>query len=206
MAALDKPVTNSKLVRDCKETLNRLGSKYKIILSWVPGHSGIHGNEMADKLAKEGCSKPPPVRPLFGVPLCLGKEGVHQWINDKSLKHWKSTAGCRQAKLLMGTEEIGTRAKQLLQLDRKQARTAIGLLTGHCALRYHMSNMGLSTEIICRACNEEDETSMHVLCECPALIRLRHSIFGQTYINPKDLRGRSIREILDFVKRTELLA
>jgi ribonuclease HI len=205
LAALDKPVTNSKLVRDCKESLNRLGSKYKITLSWVPGHSGIHGNEMADKLAKEGCSKPSPTRPPVGVPLCVGKEEVLKWINNESLKHWQTTAGCRQAKLLMGTDKIGTRAKQLLQLDRKQARLAIGLLTGHCTLRYHMSNMGLSMEKSCRACCEEDETSMHVLCECPAFARLRHNIFGQTYMHPNDLCDRPIREILDFIKRTELL-
>ena len=63
----------------------------------------------------------------------------------------------------MGADEIGTREKQPLQLDREQARAASELLTGHCALRYHMLNMGLSAEKICRACNEEDETSMYVL-------------------------------------------
>ena len=74
LALLDRPVTNSKLVGDCKKALYRLASRTTIILSWVPGHSGIQGNDMADELAKEGCLLPDPGRPPIGIPLCEIKE------------------------------------------------------------------------------------------------------------------------------------
>ncbi|KAM8718552.1 hypothetical protein ACLKA7_001717 [Drosophila subpalustris] len=44
-------------------------------------------------------------------------------------------------------------------------------LTGHCGLRYHLKNLNLSDTETCRFCALEQETSEHVLCECPALCR-----------------------------------
>ena len=37
----------------CKQ-LNKLSKKRKIVLQWIPSHSGITGNKTADQLAKEG--------------------------------------------------------------------------------------------------------------------------------------------------------
>lgn len=39
------------LVRQCKEYLNSLGQSNQINLVWVPGHSGMEGNEKAVRLA-----------------------------------------------------------------------------------------------------------------------------------------------------------
>ena len=50
-----------------------------------------------------------------------------------------------------------------------QARVVIGLLTGRSTLRRHLHIMELSNNPICKKCGIEEETSIHVLCECEAL-------------------------------------
>ena len=52
--ALVSPVTTSKLIKECKEALIHRGLRNQITMVWVPGHSGIEGNEKADELARQG--------------------------------------------------------------------------------------------------------------------------------------------------------
>ena len=51
--ALEAYHTTSELVWECKQLLLRLGSTNNVTLAWVPGHSGVEGNELADELAKK---------------------------------------------------------------------------------------------------------------------------------------------------------
>jgi ribonuclease HI len=46
--------TTSPLVRQCQRALDDISTYHSVGLFWVPGHSGIRGNEIADELAKEG--------------------------------------------------------------------------------------------------------------------------------------------------------
>ena len=41
-------------VRNCIEILNKLGSDNDLLVAWIPGHTGVYGNERADDLAKAG--------------------------------------------------------------------------------------------------------------------------------------------------------
>ena len=39
---------------NCIRNLNQLGKQNHVSIAWIPGHAGVHGNEMADYVAKSG--------------------------------------------------------------------------------------------------------------------------------------------------------
>ncbi|GFG36432.1 hypothetical protein Cfor_00676, partial [Coptotermes formosanus] len=54
LEALQAVKTTSLLVRECQKALDAISTYHSVGLFWVPGHSGIRGNETADQLAKGG--------------------------------------------------------------------------------------------------------------------------------------------------------
>ena len=63
-----------------------------------------------------------------------------------------------------------------------------------------LSLMGLRDNAICRRCGNEEQTSVHVLCECEALASLRHSYQVSFFLDPKDIRKLNIGAIWKFPK------
>ena len=64
--------------------------------------------------------------------------------------------------------------------------------------------MGLSDSPLCRRCGAEDETSAHILCECEALVSLRHTYLGYFFLDPEDMKSISLGAIWNFSKVTGL--
>jgi hypothetical protein len=48
--------------------------------------------------------------------------------------------------------------------------------------------MGLSNNPTCRKCGAEEETSVHILCECEVLASFRHAHLGSFFLDPVDNR------------------
>jgi len=65
--------------------------------------------------------------------------------------------------------------------------------------------MGLNNNPICRRCGTEEETSVHILCECEALASLRHTYLGSFFLDPEDIRVLVMGAIWNFAKGTGLL-
>jgi ribonuclease HI len=70
LMALSSYKISSSIVMQCWNSLQALSTSNRVRLSWVPGHCDIAGNEMADKMVREGSSAifcgPEPVLPLSG--------------------------------------------------------------------------------------------------------------------------------------------
>jgi hypothetical protein len=54
-------------------------------------------------------------------------------------------------------------------------------------------------------CVTEENTSVHILCECQALASLRHTHLCSFFLDPEDIRKLSIGAIWNFGKGTGLL-
>jgi hypothetical protein len=175
-------------------------TRHTMGLYWVPGHARVRGNEIADKLARDG-SVQRLVGPetFFGVSRQNIRRNMKCWMENQHLVLWRgpcSTQG--QAQKLISGPDLATGAR-LLFFNRTQSRV-IGLLTGHNTLRRHLYIMGLSNNPICRKCSTEEETPVHILCECEALASLRHTYLGSFFLDPEDIRKLSRGATWNFAK------
>ncbi|XP_043465741.1 uncharacterized protein LOC122500735 [Leptopilina heterotoma] len=195
--SLKRYVTTSQLVGDCHEALNRLAGINRVTLFWVPGHSGFICNDKADKLAKTGAREqfigPDPPVGVSGK--CLALE-FNQWLAVEHQREWQATKGCRQAKILLGTNINLKRKAEFRKLNRKEAKIITGLLTGHGDLRYHRHKMGIVDDPKCRKRGEENKTSIHIMCHCPALVQEREHITGYFFLGEAVIATRSLAEVL----------
>jgi len=65
--------------------------------------------------------------------------------------------------------------------------------------------MGLIINPLCRKYYTEEETSVHILCECEALATLRRTYLASFFFDTEDIRKLSIGAICNFAKGTGLL-
>jgi len=106
---------------------------------------------------------------------------MKRWLEKQHLALWRGPWNTqRQARELISGPNLGTGA-QLLSFNMTQSRVVIGPLTGHVTLRRHLYIIGLSNNPTCRKCGTEEETSVHILCECEALASLRHTYLGSFF-------------------------
>jgi len=107
----------------------------------LPGHSRIEGNERVDLLAKQAsssCFTGP--EPSVGISTSV-RSSISLWAIQEQSRVWQALRKCRQAKLFLNTPDIGL-ARFALNLEKKDLRILVGLLTGHADLKSTPQNYG----------------------------------------------------------------
>jgi hypothetical protein len=130
---------------------------------------------------------------------------MKSWMEKQHLVLWRGPCITqRQTRELISGPDLAAGAR-LLPFNRTQSRVVIGLLTGHNTLRRHLYSMELSINLTCRKRGTEEKTSVHILCECEALVSLRHTYLRFFFLDPEDIRKLSTGAIWNFAKGTGLL-
>jgi hypothetical protein len=171
----------------------------------VPGHEGIVGNETADQLTRTGSEHPfigP--EPACGISIGVAKRAVRDWTNSNHQELWESTTVLKQAKGLTSGPSA-RRTKHLLKLNRDQLRRMVGLLTGHCHLKGHLFKLGLTDDLTCERCVEENESITHIPCYCGAIAYLRFHHLGQFFMEPIDYYNAPTNKVLHFIRSVGLI-
>ena len=200
LKAINKIFTDSQLIDKTKETLNELGTKNDITLSWIPGHSNYRGNEIADRLAKRG-NKEKTYGPEPHLP--IGKKAEKTMLEGKiqseQIKRWRESPSCRQTKLFFqGIRRNET--KYLLGMSRVEIARTIGIITGHDMLNKHSFRTGFAMSPNCRYCEEEEETSVHIIGECPVFMNRRREMLGNFFLKEEDIIDLKLNRIVKYMK------
>jgi len=196
----------------CHEVPNELYYKYGSVsrhavrLYAVPGHAGVTGNEIVNRLARSDSGKrfigP---EPFLGVSRQNIRRMMKRWMKKQHRALWRGPCSTqRQARGLISGPKLVTGAR-LLSFNRTQSRAVIGLLTRHNNMRRHLHVMGLSNNPTCRTHGIEDERSVHIFCECEALASLMHRYLGSFLLDREDIRVLGLGTIWNFLKGTGIL-
>jgi ribonuclease HI len=196
--ALGKYTCTTHTVKECIEELNILGSNNNLTIAWVPGHSGIPGNDRADELANIGANLED-ISVLTPLPETIKNLGNKERGENLFRDRWNDHTGIKHSKMMM--EPFKKASNHLVRMKRKDLRVTIGMLTGHGCLRKFLYRIHKSDNPYCLQCNEDIEEDMkHWLCECPAFIETRQNIFGNAFPDESLLKNLDRLQLLKFAK------
>ena len=71
------------------------------------------------------------------------------------------------------------RGREICKLSRENCAQIIRWITGHNFLRRHQGLVDDEAALLCQVCQEEEETSSHIITECPGFRTLRNGYLGQ---------------------------
>ena len=138
----------------------------EVTIQWVPGHSGIQGNEMADAAAKQATMLPQEPTPITLGSACAK---IRATIKDDLSAHERSARV--YAKFSLQKEaEVRTREDQVL-LGR--------IRSAHhwCFESYHQL-VDETHDTTCKECGWKMHDLEHWLCHCPSTSHIRMRNFG----------------------------
>ena len=206
--ALNSVFVQSGLVGETIDLLNELAQESEsLTIRWVESHQRHIGNERADLMARRGRDDPGP--PVFDAPR-IAKAAMKSEFEMATKKLWKimwnMEPTCRQTKHWFPNGPRPRFAFEILHLPRPVCSQLIHFVTGHNFLRRHQAivesaelrrlekheGLGEDEEFheamepiaSCSLCGREEESSYHIMTECPILYPIRINIFGRHDILP----------------------
>ena len=160
---LDEETLQTLIIAENFKTTHSVNLK----MQWIPGHTDLLGNERADKLAKQGSSKPQPPKP---VPLKTTKNIIKQEYKQNWTDKWsKGMTGRKVYEHLKAPKPKDDMAR----LKRKDQTAIFRLRTGHVPFNFHRNRFNPEVPPLCPLCDSPYETVEHVLLECRELKDLR---------------------------------
>ena len=142
----------------------------RVIIQWVPGHSNIPGNEMADARAKEATMEPGEGRAVSFKSAC---STINRHIKDTPMSEWNHARSAAVYSAFSESQEkkVTSREDQVL-LARVRAGRYLGLAETRARFKK-------TTDPSCARCGAEVEDLEHWI-ECPGTMEARYRIFGRS--------------------------
>ena len=163
------PIVNE--IISTAETMKSAGSK--VNLYWIPAHIGIEGNEKADTLASEESSRPGIDKRIKNGLTSHEQESIYkEYLKKVNLDELRRDNLKANIHFRVRTGPI----KWHQHKSRQAARVLFRLRTGHNRLNAHQNRFNPHIDPACSYCEEEEETTEHVLLKCPALEMERQAI------------------------------
>ena len=201
--ALNNLTKKSRTVDKCINAINKLGKYNKVHIKWVKAHIGIPGNACADYLAKNGSTLGEGHSREMSVPSIKVKRDIEKFYYKRWAQNWHEYQHARQTKIWFQKPDQN-KSKTLVGLNRENLSLLIQFLTGHNKLKRHRNiQNNINDPHSCRLCLEEEESSYHVIAECPATQYFRWNIFHTTTVLQKHPVW-SVWQILKFLKDSKV--
>jgi kelch-like protein 2/3 len=198
LEAISRRKITHPLLVDIHDLHTELSSDGKVInFMWAPSHVGIHGNEVADKAAKEALELAIPKFPKQSVPFTDLKRKTASYCLDNWKKRWSLQTENKLFKVCPDlTKPLLTASK-----TRKEETILTRLHTGHTYFT-HAHLLRREDPPWCHACDTANSVK-HFLSDCADLHDLRMKFFGTSNLK-KIFTEVAPMAIMSFLKETNL--
>ena len=155
------------------ELIQRLDDhQVKLHFVWIPGHTGIPGNEEADKLAKASITSEDVYETNCPINMFRSWIKKHRVVTlknylDENVNQSQvnpSAPSRDHFKMPMNSPSM------VSGRDRRVDVSLFRLFSGHTNTRDHWSRIGIKQDTMeCRYCHQADESAEHLVTDCDAL-------------------------------------
>ena len=182
------------LIQQIFRKYNYLSSFKEIVFCWLPSHTNIRGNELADLEAKSALSLS---ITNLKIPHSDFKSNIHQYVMNKCQSVWEEQTGNKLHELKRDFNSKCSFLGYSRQIQTKITRCRIG----HTRLT-HSYLLTNEQPPFCISCNEPF-TVKHFLITCTEFNYIRHRYFTAKTV--KELfSDTSSDKIINFLKETNL--
>ena len=178
------------------------GKNFSLKLRWTAGHTGIPGNELADKEAKraaQGLSSNKNDLPKYlRRTLTINPSAVQQKFDTVTKQEWKDTWRNSERGQKITEIDKNPPSVQLLRtiskanLSRRSASLITQLRLQHIPLNAYLKRFKLVDSARCPACGADAETVSHFLLQCPNYAYERWALEGSLRKRKKELTLENI--------------
>ena len=161
------PKTYKSIVFTIQDKLLKLNQSSNVHLHWVKGHSGIAGNEMADKAANYGHNnKRSELFPLtHSENISTIKEKYMSYWSD----YWEFNSSASDKGKFLYTLRSGNLKKSSIIFDALSRREQVllqRLRIGHAGVPAYLKRFNIISDEICINCGREPGTLKHYFLDC----------------------------------------
>ena len=143
--------------------------------------------------------------PMLPVTRETIKKKIKEWGDMSVRKRWNNSIGSRQARENI-RQQLRRDTEELLNLERRDLRHIIMVLTGHGGLGSHLYKMGVQDSAVCRKCKTEDETPSHFVVHCPVYLRQRFAHLGNIIMHEERWQDIPYGRLSRYIKATGRLS
>lgn len=164
---------------------------FEVVLAWIPGHSGIAGNEKADQVAKDAviCGDKVPFKNYCHDLLSLPKSRLTQTWSS----YWRDSSKVKGTFYAKIQPEIPCKPWFSKRKIRKRLTSMlIRMRMNHCCIPVHLHKIHIKDSSLCE-CGIDEGDLNHIFFACPLL---NHSRLFESLISQKMPLPTHIQELL----------
>ena len=170
-------------IRECQTKFNNLFNIPEIY--WVKSHSGIYGNEQADKAAVHARIQATNIssKTFTHNNRFLNNHGLNEYLTNSWNDEWCNESNREEhqfTKNLIGNLSIACHLEKFIlhSLQHFELRIICRLITGKVRLNKYLYSIKQVYSPIC-PCGEEEESIEHFLLECKLYSNARHEMINK---------------------------
>ena len=184
--ALKSITVKNVIVKSILEKIHLIKQDNMFDISWIKGHSGMAGHDLADSLAKAEADKSNQdlsnhkIRTLNDLKVKIQERSLRIWR-----KRWSDDGPTYAKKFDLDVNP--EKMKYIKKISQKNLGILVQAVSNHGLFGQHLSHWNKDLDSTCQCCLEDEETSYHLWNECPALERERERHHQMVNEIPKEV-------------------